>query len=105
MPGPAAAYASCRPGEIAATPCFSVRAANNDKNTGYITYKLGKKLRDMQHSYGFDFTQVTCKQKNIEEPCALPPETGTWLMRIQGPRIYLVRGKDRGRPAWHYVDE
>ena len=33
-------------------------------------------------------------------PCLLKLAHG---MRIQGPRIYLVRGKDHGRPAWHYV--
>jgi len=96
-------FASCRPGEIAATPCFSVRAAANDKNTGCLGFKLSKELRDTQHSCGFDFTQVTCEQKEIDKPCTLPPESGTWLMRIQGTRLFLVNGNDRGRPAWHYV--
>jgi len=96
-------YASCKPGETAATPCFSVRGATNDKNTGCFRYNLGKELRDTQHSYGFDFTEVTCEQKEIDKPCTLPPETGTWLMRIQGTRLVFVNGNDHGRRAWHYV--
>ena len=95
-------YTSCRPREIAATPCFSVRAAGNDKNTGCMEFSTRKELRDTQHSYGFDFTEVACDKK-IEEQCALSPETGTWLMRIQGTRLFCVNGTDRGRPAWHYV--
>ncbi len=27
----------------------------------------------------------------------------TWMKASQGDRLYLVRGKDRGQPAWHYV--
>ena len=95
-------YTSCKPGEIAATPCFSVQAVANDKNTGELAFKTTKELRDMQHSYGFDFTKVVCDKK-IEEQCALSPETGTWLMRIQGTRLFLVNGSDHGRRAWHYV--
>lgn len=25
------------------------------------------------------------------------------LMKRRGEYVYLVRGKDRGKPAWHYV--
>ena len=94
-------YASCKPNEVAATPCFSVQCATNDKNNGLMSYYLGKKLRETQHSYGVNSTVIRCGKK-FEGPCALSPEF-TWHKWHANQRVYLVRGKDRGRPAWHYV--
>ena len=95
-------YTSCKPNEEAATPCFSVQAVLSDKNNGKITYYMdGWKLRETQHTSGINFTDVQCK-KMIDEPCALSPEF-TWQRRSESERIFLVRGKDRGREAWHYV--
>ena len=93
--------ASCKPTEVAASPCFSVRCAVNDKNKGGMAYYGGRKLRETQHSYGINFTAIQCDKK-FEEPCALSPDY-TWRKRNEGNRVYLVRGKDRSRPAWHYV--
>ena len=93
---------SCKPSEEAATPCFSVNAVINDKNTGLMTYRgKGFELREEQHTLGIDFTHVQCK-KSIDEPCAISSEF-TWQRRSESERIFLVRGKDRGKPAWHYV--
>ena len=94
-------YTSCKPTEVAATTCFSVRCVMNDKNNGGMSYYLGKKLREMQHSYGINFTRIRCGKK-FEEPCALSPNY-TWHKENEGNRVFLVRGKDRSRPAWHYV--
>ena len=94
-------YTSCRPTEVAATPCFSVRCAMNDKNSGKISYYITRTLRETQHSYGIDFTRIQCGKK-FEEPCALSPNY-TWLKQSESSRVFLVRGKDRGRPAWHFV--
>ena len=95
-------YASCKPTEVAATPCFSVQCAVNDKNTGAMAYYVqGLKLRETQHSYGVDFTRIRCK-KAFEEPCALS-SSYTWQKENEAKRVFLVRGKDHGRPAWHYV--
>ena len=95
-------YASCKPTEVAATPCFSVRCAVNDKNTGVMAYYTnGLKLRETQHSYGVDFTKIRCGKK-FEEPCTFPPNY-TWHKWNESERLFLVRGKDHGRSAWHYV--
>ena len=94
-------YASCKSTEVAATPCFSVRCAVNDKNNGGMAYCLGKELRETQHSYGIDFTRIRCDKK-FEEPCALSSNF-TWHKKNECSRVFLVRGKDRGRPAWHFV--
>ena len=34
--------------------------------------------------------------------CSVSPEF-TWQRRNEARRVYLVRGKDCNRPAWHYV--
>ena len=96
-------YASCKPQQIAATPCFSVRAATNDKNNGVMAYYIGgMKLRETQHTFGANFTQLRCGHKQIEEPCTLSPEF-TWQKKSDSERVFLVKGTDRSRPAWHYV--
>ena len=94
-------YASCKPTEVAATPCFSVRCAVNDKNTGIMYYYTTYKSRETQHSYGIDFTKIQCGKK-FEDPCALSLEQ-TWQNLYDKQRVYLVKGEDRGRPAWYYV--
>jgi len=95
-------YASCRSREVAAVPCFSVKGAVNDKNKGFMAYFLGKTLRETQHSSGINFTQLVCDNK-INEPCSLNPTFTSWNKKMESSRVYLVRGKDKGRAAWHYV--
>lgn len=94
-------YASSRSWEIAATPCFSVLAVYTDKNKGHMTYFINKQLREEQKAHGVDFAAVAC-EKNIDEPCVLSPKY-TWHMKSEADRIFLVKGDDRGRPAWYYV--
>ena len=93
--------ASCKPHEIAASPCYSVRTIDNDKNSGNIIHNVIRELRSTQHPCGYDFTQIRCTHA-LEEPCALPPDY-TWQRMDQTQRVFLVRGKDGGQPAWHYV--
>ena len=47
-------------------------------------------------------TYISCKNKSIAEQCTLKPGY-TWHKQSASKRIFKVRGKDRGRPAWHYV--
>ena len=94
-------YASCKPTEVAATPCFSVRCALNDKNNRMMAYYLGRKLRETQHSYGINFTKIQCGMK-FKDPCALSLGQ-TWQNLYDSRRVYLVKGEDRGRPAWYFV--
>ena len=94
-------FASCRPTEWAATPCFSVRGIINDKNTGLLSYLLKSQLRKEQKSYGCTSATLICGKK-IDESCVLESDY-TWQRKSEGERLFLVRGNDRGRPAWHYV--
>ena len=92
-------YASCRPEEIAATKSFLVKGLANDKNCGEMI-RSGK-LSDVQHFCGVPTTMNRC-EKSIEESCALQSEL-TWKRWREGQRVRVVRGKDHGRAAWHYV--
>lgn len=95
-------YASCKSHETAAVSCFGLRTAENDKNTTRISYNFRDAPQPTQHPCGYDFTFYRCKADKPEEPCTFSADY-TWHKRSQGQRIYLVRGKDKGRPAWHYV--
>ena len=66
-----------------------------------MSFYFDRKLRETQHSYAIDFTIIRCNAK-FEESCTLSPDF-TWQKRSESNRIYLVRGVDHGRPAWHYV--
>ena len=49
-----------------------------------------------------DSTDTRCSNKSIDDPCTFKPGY-TWHKFGIRERIYIVRGKDRGCPAWHYV--
>ncbi len=97
-------YASCLANEIPAELAFSTRCAQNDKNTGTVQYNItlrGEEIHHGQHTSGLDFTEVQCKSK-IDEPCTRAPGS-TWQQWSTAQRVKKVRGKDKGRSAWHYV--
>ncbi len=77
----------------------------NIKNTGTLGYWMyNKELHESQHPLGIDFTWHYCGKTPLE-PCTRASPKYTWMKSYQGRRKlpYIVRGKDRGRPAWHWV--
>ena len=67
-----------------------------------LRYWPNKQLTTDQQTFGADFSSIRCRKKP-EETCEVPPHH-TWMERlIVGPYLYLVRGNDKGKPAWHYV--
>ena len=97
-------YASCLSNEIPMELAFSTHCAENDKNLGTVSCTIdlrSNEIHEGQHPSGLDFTRVRCKNK-IDEPCTMVPGS-TWQRWSTGKRFFIVRGKDRGRPAWHYV--
>ena len=99
--------ASCRANEVAQSLYNSTQVWKNDKNTRGL-YCNPSKAEDPQHYTWLNSTHIRCN-KTIEQPCTLPPDL-TWQKQLAkeasdevGKRLYIVRGKDRGRPAWHYV--
>ena len=97
--------ASCLSNEIPMELAFSTHCANNDKNLGLFRFYpinlRSSKIHEGQHPSGLDFTEVQCKNK-IDEPCTMAPGS-TWQRWSTAERVPIVRGKDRGRPAWYYV--
>ena len=61
----------------------------------------GKQLRSGQTPRSFSSTLVRCKNGR-EGPCQTDI-SWKWGDALLGHLVYLVRGKDRGKAAWHYV--
>ena len=98
-------FASCQANEIPAELAFSTHCAQNDKNTGTLSYfiKLREKIHDGQHTSALDFTTVQCKSK-IDEPCTMAPGS-TWQQWSTGARIWKIRSKDKARYYILLVDD
>ena len=98
-------FASCLANEIPAELAFSTRCAQNDKNTGYVSYAIelrGKEIHDRQHTSGVDFTIVQCDSK-IDKPCTMTPGS-TWQQWSTEHRIARVTGKvAEDKSVWHFV--
>ena len=105
--------ASCEPDQKAADGCFSKHSIRFDEVDGNITFSTCGKLSETQTAYGCDFTQIMCYQlQGSKAPCRIPniPAKYQWQWQdvvtsefMPGARTFLVKGKDRGRNAWHYV--
>lgn len=95
-------YSSCRPGDEATALAYSVKGMINEKNRGDLGYYLNLELSDSQHTFGCNFTAIRCG-RTPQEACLFLSPNYTWPKVLAGSRLQLVRGKDRGRPAWHYV--
>ena len=95
-------YASCRTGQDSAELCFTTRAMEL-KEDGIVYHYTSKDLSAKQHTLGVDFTKMRCG-KGEEEECTIPA-TLTWSTAgvVIKHRKFVVRGTDRGCPAWHFV--
>ena len=92
-------YCSCKDDQQATMLAYCEEGVNVDAE-GILRYYNGKKLSENQRAMGFDFTNIQCRR---EEECEIPVHH-TWMNRIfNGCYVYLVRGKDKGKPAWHYA--
>ena len=95
--------ASCRDTEVPFRLLHSLRAYTNDKNTGVLGgWGNGWEVTKSQHIKSASVSSIQCKNKSIDEPCTLRHDY-TWKKMSECERVYLVRGKDRSHPAWHYV--
>ena len=108
--------ASCQPYQRATLGSFvAQKGILFNENYQAVRFFSWKKLSDTQTSYGVDFTKIVCMQlEGPTAPCRLPdiPAKYSWkwedmavLESEKRPteRVYFVRGKDRGRAAWHCV--
>ena len=100
-------FASCQPDQRAGDPCYSVEGVQFSEEKQCMSFHSNKKLTESQTSIGGDFTNLVCC-KGPDDTC--PAESAfknwKWADAVSGEignKVYIVRGKDRGRPAWHYV--
>lgn len=94
-------FSSCCRDQIARELNYSVDAVRFKEDSLYF---FAEKLAEGQRPFHLDFTKITCGQK----PNAKCKATADWRWKdlLSGnlsQRCYLVRGKDRGQAAWHYV--
>ena len=95
-------YSSCTPNQRASTLAFSLRGMFLDKNAGIIKFRTDYyKIGEQQNVFGRDFTTMLCGKK-VDEECTLDINT-TWKIKQEANRVYRIRGKDRGKPAWYYI--
>ena len=95
--------ASCKHTQIPYQLLYSVRAYENDKNTGCLgRWGDGWEVTEDQHLKSATVTVIKCQNKSIDDPCTLGPRD-TWRKILNQERIFVVRGVDKGRQAWHYV--
>lgn len=95
--------ASCKHTEVPYRFLYSIRALFNDKNTGILA-RMGDgwEVAEGQHLKSATVGIIKCENKSIDGPCLLGPED-TWRKILNQDRIFIVRGMDKGRQAWHYV--
>ena len=69
-----------------------------------LLFMGNKTLSSGQTTINASFTAIRCNNKP-EEECKYTRSNQTWTNLLLRPsiRVYLVRGKDKSRPAWHFV--
>ena len=95
-------YTSCKSNEIPTAYCYSMHGTDNDSSTGEMSFWLSEKLLATQTTDGMDSSWLRCKSKTTDQLCTLQSDY-TWKTLREKERLFLVRCKDQGRYAWHYV--
>ena len=92
--------ASCKTGQDAAELCYTTRAMEL-RDDGRVYHLHRKELTAQQNTFGVDFTRVRCKK---EDECGISSDS-TWSTagEVISERMYIVRRRDRGRPAWYCI--
>ena len=93
-------FASCKTWQDAAELCYTTRAMEL-KDDGYVYHQTRKELIAQQTTFGVAFTEVRCKK---EDECGISSDS-TWSTagELISERMHIIRGRDKGRPAWHYI--
>ena len=96
-------HCSCGADEEATALCYITEANEFDEINKYVVFHGNTKLSSGQTTKCGDFRRIRCS-KTATDTCEVD-STCTWEDRIfyKGHLAFLVRGKDRGSTAWHYV--
>lgn len=94
-------YCSCKENQTALPFVFCQEAVSTDDHKQYLYY-ASKKIGAWQDTQITSFITIRCSKQPTER-CEIPA-LHSWEDRLSDPELLqLVRGSDRGRPAWHYV--
>ncbi|XP_019849060.1 PREDICTED: uncharacterized protein LOC109580415 [Amphimedon queenslandica] len=96
-------YASCRPNQEATALCYINEAVEYSEADVDVILWINKTLTSGQKTMSIDFRTIHCG-KPANEPCEADTDC-TWNDYLSNKYhlIYLVRGKEKGYAAWHYV--
>ena len=94
-------FTSCQPNEEATALCYVNEAVEYSEADKGVIFWTSKTLTSGQKTMHTDFKYIRCS-KPADESCEADSDC-TWNDRIKSRLFYLVRGKDRGCPVWHYV--
>ena len=94
---------SCGADEEATALCYITEANEFDEINKYVVIDNNKELSSGQTTKYGDFRQIRCS-RSATKTCEVN-STCTWEDRMfyKGHLVYLVHGKDRDRPVWHFV--
>ena len=97
-------FASCQPDQKAAEPCYSVEGVAV-KDNGTLTF--WDKQLSQQKSLSCNTTVLACC-RGPDEFCRSEEALKNWTWQDSvndglTSRLFLVQGKERGQPVWHYV--
>ena len=93
-------FCSCQHNQEATLMAYINSAKLNDEGLIFFPYEI---LESGQTSCYSDFRSICCSKK-ASEPCELNDQSFKWEDRLlKCDQIYLVRGKDKSKQAWHYV--
>lgn len=96
-------YASCRKDQIAREAWFAIHGVRCHESDGHLLFNCSSS--ENQTPACFDFSRLCCT-KDPNEKCGAHL-SWTWSSamskRYFGCKLFVVRGKDHGREAWHYV--
>ena len=108
-------FTSCRPNQKVDTRTYATKALNFDKEDDSLWVYTNLQLSPSQTTYGCNFSKIQCLSlEGPSAPCQIPniPNRCRWKWRDildveynnrPGSRVFTVRGKDKGRQAWHIV--
>ena len=95
-------FCTCEHNQEATVMAFTNNVGFNKEKVG-ITFSM-KEMESGQSPCYSDFRMIRCS-KIASEPCELGDLPCKWEDRLfnKSRFVYLIRGKDRSKQAWHYV--
>ena len=97
-------FTSCQAYQEATLLAYENECANVVVND--LLFRGDETLSSGQTTINASFTAIYCNSKP-EEECKYTRSNETWTNILpkyyEFSRVYIVRGKDRGRPTWRFV--